>query len=189
MKYRDRVDKTVAVQRLAAKEDISVWEVDQCLDTDLFLEEIPRWASGGPHCPYLLHKMFVHAEAVGWKIYKCRICQGQQLSSPQRDARTEASAIEPVALATSKEEIQRLYHDVYQLRMTHRAVLCPCDMVEEVQREILEMLRGCCWHRQGSTLPEECSETPTCARTARSQAQANFYIQSQATYDNYRNRR
>ena len=35
------------------------------LDVDLFLDEYPWWEAGGPQCPFILQRMFVHAEIMG----------------------------------------------------------------------------------------------------------------------------
>ena len=56
-----------ATKRQAQEEGISVWEVDHSLDSELFLDEYPRWRADGPQCPYILQQMFAHAEEVGQK--------------------------------------------------------------------------------------------------------------------------
>ena len=59
--------KTVAAKKLAQETGISVREAERQMDAYLFLVEIPRWESGGLHCPYLLQRMFTQAENAGWK--------------------------------------------------------------------------------------------------------------------------
>ena len=40
---------------------VSIREVECQLDGKLFLDEYPWWDIGGPHCPIILHNMFLHA--------------------------------------------------------------------------------------------------------------------------------
>ena len=66
--------KTAAAKKLGAEKGISVQEVERRLDAKLFLDEIPKWEPGRPHCPSLYQRMFAHAEAIGLKEYHHRIC-------------------------------------------------------------------------------------------------------------------
>ena len=45
----------------------------QCLDTDLFLDEYPQWRADGPQCPYILQRMFMHAEEVQGRKSKSKL--------------------------------------------------------------------------------------------------------------------
>ena len=102
--------------------DISVREVERHLDTYLFLDEYPRWESGGPHCPYILQWMFAHMGTAGWKVYDHGIWWGCQQSMPKQDASMEAPAINLIGYQTTQEEIIALYHEVYQLKRAPRTV-------------------------------------------------------------------
>ena len=64
----------------------------------------------------------------------------------------------------------------------------PCfeEMVEEICKEILEMLKEHLWHRQGPTqLEEELRQRSMDTRTSRTPAQAEFHDHTQATYDHF----
>ena len=56
-----------AAKKWAQEEGISVWEADCHLDSELFLDEYPRWRPDSPQHPYILQQMFTHAEEVGQK--------------------------------------------------------------------------------------------------------------------------
>ena len=45
----------------AKEEGLSVQEAEHHLDAELFLDKYPRWDAGGPHCPFILQQMFIHA--------------------------------------------------------------------------------------------------------------------------------
>ena len=68
--YTDKWHKMVTVKKWAQEEGISLWEAECCLDSDLFLDEYPQWRADGPQHPYILQRMFVHVEVVGWKEHK-----------------------------------------------------------------------------------------------------------------------
>ena len=55
---------------------------------------------------------------------------------------------------TTHEEILVLYQEVYQLKRDPGEVQCSEDIAEETHAEILEVLRECLWHRQGTIQPE-----------------------------------
>ena len=76
------------------EENISVREAERRLNATLFLHEIPRWESGGPHHPFLYQGMFIHAEATGRKEYDWGIHQGHQQPSPERDVKVEVPTME-----------------------------------------------------------------------------------------------
>ena len=67
----------------------------------------------------------------------------------------EVPTIELLTHKTTQEEIVGIYHQVYQLKRNPREAPCSQDMAEETHIEILEMLKECLWHGQGSTQPEE----------------------------------
>ena len=62
--------KSVAAKELAWEEGIPVWELEQCLDAYLFLDEYPWWRADSPQCPFILQRMFMHAEVAWQKEYK-----------------------------------------------------------------------------------------------------------------------
>ena len=46
------------------------------VESDLFLDEYPRWDLGTPHRLVILHEMFLHAAAKGWQEAECMWHQG-----------------------------------------------------------------------------------------------------------------
>ena len=53
---------------------LSIREAEHCLDAELFLDEYPQWEVGGPYCPIILQRMFMHATEVGQKEAERFIC-------------------------------------------------------------------------------------------------------------------
>ena len=74
--------KTAAAKRLAEEKNISVREEEWQLDTDVYLEECEQWVPFGLHCDFLLHRMFIHAMAMGQKEHDHTIHHGRQGPSP-----------------------------------------------------------------------------------------------------------
>ena len=103
------------VKKLGEERGISVHEAERRLDTKLFLDEIPKWEPGRPHCSFLFQKMFAHAKAIGLIEYHHRICRGHQQLSPERDLQAKASAMEMLTPETTWDEVMALYQEVYQL--------------------------------------------------------------------------
>ena len=88
--------------------------------------------------------------------------------------------MEMLTLETTCEEIMALYQEVYQLKRNPGEVPCLEDMTEEIQIEILEMLKECLWHRWGPVQLEE----PRW-RTPRMPAEAEYYTQMHVTYKHF----
>ena len=53
---------------------VSIREAECQLDTELFLDEYPQRDIEGPHCPIILHSMFLHAAEEGQKEVERFIC-------------------------------------------------------------------------------------------------------------------
>ena len=68
-----------------------------------------------------------------------------------------------------------LYHQVYQLKRSPGEIPCSENTTEETLIEILETLKACLWHRQGSAQPEEQRGRSMGIRTTRTPAQAEFH--------------
>ena len=167
-------------KNLGAEKGISVQEAERRLDAKLFLDEIPKWEPHRPHHLFLFQRMFTHAEATGLKEYHNGICRGHQQPSLKRDLWAEASAMEMQILETTHEEVMALYQEVYQLKRNPGEVPCLEDTTEEIQIEILEMLKEHLLHRWGPTQPEE-----TRWITHRMPAEVEFYAQMQVTYNHF----
>ena len=73
----------MATENLAQIEGISVQEVEIHLDANVFLDEYLRWEPHGFHHPFLLQRMFAHAEATGQKEHDCAIHWGHWQPSPK----------------------------------------------------------------------------------------------------------
>ena len=137
---------------------ILVREVERCLDTYLFLDDYPRWESGGPHCPYILQHMFAHVEPAEQKEFDCGIWWGHQQSMPEWDTSMETPTIDLVGYKATQEEIFMLYQEVYQLKRAPGTVPGDLREAEEVHQEILDSLKEHLWHGWsgiGPAQPEE----------------------------------
>ena len=88
-------------------------KVEQCLDADLFLDKYAQWKAGSPKHPVILQGMFAHAEMIGQMEFEWAICHGHWQSYPGLDPKVEVPAIQ---LVTTRDEIQELYNDVFQLK-------------------------------------------------------------------------
>ena len=66
-----------ATREWAKEVGVSIQEGEHLLDAKLFLDDYPRWDIEGPHCPIILHTMFLHATREGQKEAERFICQGQ----------------------------------------------------------------------------------------------------------------
>ena len=111
---------------------ISVGEAERHLDPYLFLDEYPRWKSGGPHCQYILQWIFAHVEAAEQKEYDHRIWQGCQQSMPKQDPSMETPTANLVGYKTTQEESFALYQEVYQLKRAPGMIPCDPEMEEEI---------------------------------------------------------
>ena len=143
LKYDHRVRKTTVAKRWVTEKNISVQEAERHLDTQLFLDEIPKWQPGGPHSSLLYQMMLTHAKAVRLREYHQGICQGNQQPSPDRSPQVEVSAMGMLTPQTTHKEILALYLEVYQLKRDPGEVQCSEDVVEETCAEIREVLREC----------------------------------------------
>ena len=66
------------------------------VDSELFLDQYPRWGLGTPHWLVVLHKMFLHATGQWQKEAECMFCQGCQGSVPEPEPGADQSAMELV---------------------------------------------------------------------------------------------
>ena len=176
------MEKTAAAKRLGTEKNISVGEAKRRLDTNLFLDEIPKWEPGRPHCSFLFQRMFAQTEVTGWKEYDWGICRGHQQPLPERDIQAKIPAMELLTPESTWEEIMTLYYQVYHLKRNLEEVPCSKDIAEETHLEILEMLKAHLQHRQGPAQPEGLGWS---TRTTRMPAQADFHAQMQVTCDHF----
>ena len=137
------------------KKNISVWEAERQLDTDIYLTEHQPWVPFGLHHNFLLHGMFVHAVATGQKEHDCAICCGRWEPLPVQDLEAEPSVVELIYANAMREEIAEIYHDVYQLWWLLGKLPCDAEMEDHLCQEILDSIKECFWHEQDPTLLEE----------------------------------
>ena len=171
--------KTTAAKKLVRETGVSVREVERWLNTYVFFDEIPQCKSGGPHCPYLLQRMFTQAENTGQREYD-HIRQRGHPQSMLKDACQVTSAVELVGYRTTHKEVFNLYQEVYQLKRTLGLVPGDQDVADQIHQEILNSLKEHIWCRQSPTQPEEPS-----GHRSRKPAQAEFLNQNKATWDHF----
>ena len=63
--YAIERDKALATKGWAAKEGLSVQEMESVMDIGLFLEGQTKWEADGPHHLMMLYEMFQHAADQG----------------------------------------------------------------------------------------------------------------------------
>ena len=124
---------------LAMEVGLSVREAQQRIDSELFLNEYPRWELGAPHWSVILHEMFLHAAEWGWKEAERLVCQGS-ISRPNLEA--DQPAMELVVYQTSHKEIWDIYHSVYLLRRSLGLPPCESQWRRDAIHNILSSLRS-----------------------------------------------
>ena len=72
--YGSKMQKSQATREQVREVGMSIREAEHQLDTELFLDKYPRWDIKGPHCPIILHSMFLHATGEGQKGADRFIC-------------------------------------------------------------------------------------------------------------------
>ena len=133
---------------------LSTREGECHLDTDLFLNEYPWWKAGGPHHPFILHRMFLHATELGWKEMEQAICQGHWRGTPGLDPKVDVPTIQLMGYKTSQGEIRGLYNEVYQLKRLPSPPPCGPKQVQELAWDILSSMEEYLQQREGATVPE-----------------------------------
>ena len=134
---------------------------------ELFLDEYPQWDVRGPHCLFILQRMFVHAAESRWKEVKRLICCGHRHGLQRLDPEADPSTVQLVGYWTSREEKGDLFHQVYMLKRLPRPQPCRPKWVQEVMRDILSSLKDCLRQRRdelpgGSGELEPTSTCPSC---------------------------
>ena len=124
-------------------------------NSNLFLDEYPRWEIEGPHWSIILHDMFLHTTKEGQKEAERFIHQGHWQSLPRLDPEADIAAIRLVGYQTSHKEIRDLYHDAYLLRRSLSPLPCRPQWREEAIWVILSSLRSCLPRWGCTAMPEE----------------------------------
>ena len=61
LRYGDRMEKSWVTHHHAEEEGLSIQEAERVIESEMFLDEYPRWELRTPHQTVILHKMFLHA--------------------------------------------------------------------------------------------------------------------------------
>ena len=97
----------------------------------------------------------------------------------------EPSDIELIGPGLTREEIRKVYNDLYQLWRSPSKSPCDVEMEKSVCQEILKCIKKCLWHRQGHTQPEErLRQSP--ASDSRPDLWAKFQDRVCTMYDHFR---
>ena len=59
--YGGQMERAQVAQEWAEEKGISFWELERMVDSELFLNEYPRWGLGTPHWLVVLHEVFLYA--------------------------------------------------------------------------------------------------------------------------------
>ena len=140
-----KMQKSQATREWVGEVQMSIREAKHRLDTELFLDEYPRWDIEGPHCPIILHSMFLHAAQEGQMETERYICQGHWHSLTRLDPKANLPAVLLVGYWTSWKEIQDLYYEVYLLRRAPGPPPCGPQLREEAIQDILSSLSCHLW--------------------------------------------
>ena len=139
--YGDRMEKTWEAHHMVEQEGLSYREAKQIVESDLFLDEYPRWDLGSPHRLVILHEMFLHAESRGQKEAECMCHQGHQSRVREPSSEEDQSALHLIGYHTSRKELRDVYHSVYLLNRVPGSPSCGKVKRKRAIREILSSLQ------------------------------------------------
>ena len=106
----------------------------------------------GPHHPFILQRMFVHATESGQKEAEKLICHSCWAGRPRLDPEADVPAIQLVEFWTSREEIGELFHQVFMLKRLPGPPSCGPKWAQEATRDILSSLKDHLRWRRGDYL-------------------------------------
>ena len=72
--HGDKRQKTLSAKEWVSREGLSILEMEQCMNSKMFLNEYPHWEVEGLHHPLILQGMFLQAAHSGRKEVECMIC-------------------------------------------------------------------------------------------------------------------
>ena len=101
-----------------------------------------QWAKDSPHCLVILHEMFLHATSEGWKEAERVVCWGCQQHMPQLDPEVGIPAVQLVHLETDREQLLKLYLEVYKLHRLPGSPPGEPAILEEIFSPSLSSTRG-----------------------------------------------
>ena len=61
------MEKSQVTHHHAEEEGVSIREAERIIESEMFLDEYPRWELRTPHQTVILHEMFLHAAEQGQK--------------------------------------------------------------------------------------------------------------------------
>ena len=97
-----------------------------------------------------------------------------------QDLGAESSMVEFIYASSMREEIGKIYWDIYQLWSLPGKTPCVVETEEHLCQEILDSIKECLQCKWDPTLPEEL-RCPT--STPRHHPQADYSAQNHANYD------
>ena len=65
MWYGDKEKKTLATKEQVSREGLSIKEMEQHMDAEMFLDKYLHWEAEGLHHPLILQDMFLQAAHLG----------------------------------------------------------------------------------------------------------------------------
>ena len=135
------MEKTCEACHMAGQEGLSYREAERVVESNLFLDEYPRWNLGSPHWSVILHEMFLHVESRGCKEVECMCHQGHQSCVREPHSEEDQSTLCLIGYHTSHKELRDVYYSIYNL---NRALWFPsCGKVKRMRAigEILSSLQ------------------------------------------------
>ena len=116
--YGGWMERAQVAHEHAKETGISYRKLERMVDSELFLDEYPRWGLGTSHWLVVLHEMFLHTAGQGQKEVECMCCWGHWGKVPEPEPGADLSTMELVGYQTSRKEMRDIYHGVYLLRRT-----------------------------------------------------------------------
>ena len=99
--------------------------------------------------------MFLHAAATAQSEHKHAIHQGGREPLSEQDLGVEPTTMELVGPNSTCQDIEDLYHDVYQLWRLLRGSWCKEATEECLHKEVLDSIKECLYLKWPSVQPEE----------------------------------
>ena len=105
LQYGDKRHKSLATKEWAKEGWLSIWEMECCLDAELFLNEYPRWDVRGLHCPFIFQQMFIHAAESWQKEAERLIHHSCWQGLPRLDSEVDISTIQLVGTGHPEKKL------------------------------------------------------------------------------------
>ena len=141
LRYGNRMEKSQVACHWVEEEWLSIREAERVVESEMFLDEYPRWELRTPHQTVILHEMFLHAAEQGQKEAERMCCQGCQSHIPEPNPEADESAMELVGYQTSRREMLNVYHSVYLLWRCPGSPSCRASRRRRAIQDILSSLQ------------------------------------------------